>query len=105
MALAEATKNPDGVATNAVQAAIALGDAYTIHFLQERCRGQDHHEVLTLIARSGAPHKAEVGETLTRILNRKGEVEYADRAVGLKDASDLANRVRTLREFVQEDIR
>jgi len=38
--LADREANLDGVATNAVQAAISLGDAYRIHFPQERCRGQ-----------------------------------------------------------------
>lgn len=105
MELAEKEGNPDGVATNAVQAAIALGDGYTIHFRQERCRGQDHHEVLLLIARCGSPHRGQIGQILSRILDRKGEVEYADRAVSLKEARELASRVRALTALVRDDIR
>jgi hypothetical protein len=105
MELAEGRRNPDGVATTAVQAAIALGDAYTIHFLQERCRGRDHQEVVTLIARSGAPLHGEVGPTISRILARKNEVEYEDRAVSLSDARELARWVRSLSELVHADIR
>jgi hypothetical protein len=75
MKLAEKEGNPDGVATNAVQASIAFGAAYTIYFRQERCRGQDHHEVLTLIARCKAPNAGDVGSHLSRILARKSEVE------------------------------
>ena len=104
MELAERERNPDGVAITAVQAAIALGDAYTIHFLQERCRGQDHHEVITLIARSGAPQKGEVGPMISRILGRKNEVEYEDRAVSLNDARELARWVRTLSTLVHADL-
>jgi hypothetical protein len=104
MELAEKEANPDGVATTAVQAAIALGDAYTIHFRQERCRGQDHHEVIALIARCNAPSKGEVGPTLSRILGRKSEVEYEDRAVTLKDAREIARWVRALDALVRSDL-
>jgi len=105
MELAEGQRNPDGVATTAVQAAIALGDAYTVHFLQERCRGQDHQEIVNLIARSGGPRRGEVGPTISRILARKNEVEYEDRAVGFNDAKELARWVRLLSELVHADIR
>lgn len=104
MELAERARNPDGVATTAVQAAIALGDAYTIHFLQERCRGRDHNEVITLIARSEAPQKGDVGPLISRILGRKNEVEYEDRAVSLNDARELAKWVRALSTLVHSDL-
>ncbi|MFZ1024293.1 MAG: hypothetical protein WAN87_09170 [Thermoplasmata archaeon] len=104
MELAEKEANPDGVATSAVQAAIALGDAYTIHFRQERCRGQDHHEVLALVARCNTPNKGEVSSALSRILARKSEVEYQDRAVTLKDAQELAKWVRGLDSLVRGDL-
>ncbi|MFY9716718.1 MAG: hypothetical protein WAK40_02115 [Thermoplasmata archaeon] len=94
--LAEKEANPDGVATNAVQAAIAYADAYTIYLRSERSRGQDHHEVLTLIARCKAPNAGEVGSLLSRILDRKGEVEYEDRAVTMKVAIEIAKRARVL---------
>ncbi len=104
MELAERESNPDGVATNAVQAAIAFGDAYTIYHRKERCRGKDHHEVLAVIARCRAPNAGDVGSTLSRILDRKGEVEYEDRAVNLKEARELARRVRTLCALVHAEV-
>jgi hypothetical protein len=87
-----------------VQAAIALGDAYTIHFLQERCKGQDHHEVFTLIDRSGAARKGQVGPTISWVLGRKNEVEYEDRAFSLNDARELAKWVRALSVLVHADL-
>lgn len=104
MELAEKEANPDGIATSAVQAAIALGDAYTIHFRQERCRGQDHQEVIALVARCATPRKADVGPLLSRILARKNAVEYEDRAVTRDDAQELAKWVRALNTLVSEDI-
>jgi hypothetical protein len=104
MELAARESNPDGVGTSAVPAAIALGDAYTIYFRKERCRGQDHHEVLALIARCQAPNAAEIGRTLSRILGRKREVECADRAVNLKDARELARWVRKLSALVHAEV-
>jgi hypothetical protein len=104
MDLAEREKNSDGIATTAVQAAVALGDAYTIHFLRERCRGQDHHEVITLVARINAPCRGEVGPLISRILDRKSAVEYEDRAVTLNDAKELARWVRALSGLVHSDL-
>ena len=105
MELAANEANPDGVATSAVQAAVALGDAYTIHFRQERCRGQDHQQVIALIARCAAPRKGDIGPLLSRILSRKNQVEYQDRSVTQDDAEELANWVRTLDKLVREDVR
>ena len=104
MELAEKEANPDGMATSAVQAAIALGDAYTIHFRQERSRGQDHQEVIVLVARCATPRRGDVGPLLSRILARKNAVEYEDRAVTPDDAQELAKWVRALDKLVREDI-
>lgn len=104
MELATKEANPDGAATNAVQAAIALADAYTIHCREERCWGQDHLEVITLIARCSSPNKSKIGPLLSRILNRKSGVEYEDRAVTLKDADELVKWVRTLSQLVSADL-
>jgi hypothetical protein len=41
---------------------------------------------------------------ISRILGRKNEVEYEDRAVSLNDARELARWVRTLRGLVHADI-
>lgn len=98
------TANPDGVATNAVQAAIALGDAYTVFFAQQRSRGQDHHEVIALVARTKAPTANEVGTLLQRILNRKSEVEYRDRDVRMSDARELAKFTRKLYSLISTDL-
>jgi len=101
MEWAEEERNPDGVATNAVQAAIGLGDAYTVFFLQRRSRGQDHHEVVGLVARCQSSNAAEVGQLLQRILNRKSEVEYQAREVDLRDAREVARHVRKLSALVR----
>jgi hypothetical protein len=104
MELADRESNPDGVGTSAVQAAIALADAYTIYFRKERARGQDHHEVLALIARGQTPNTGAIGLALSRILGRKAEVEYADRAVNLRDARELARWVRKLSALVHAEV-
>ncbi|HKN06698.1 MAG TPA: hypothetical protein VJ021_03700 [Thermoplasmata archaeon] len=100
MEWAEREQNPDGVAINAVQTAISLGDAFTVFFLQERSRGQDHHEVVGLATRCKSPAAAEVGQSLHRILYRKNEVEYEGREVLLSDARELAKQVRRLSSLV-----
>ena len=105
MEWAEKEQNPDGVATNAVQAAISLGDAYTVFFLQRRCRGQDHHEVTGLVTRCKSSDSRAVAESLHRILGRKNEVEYEGREVRLTDARQLAKQVRRLSAAVHGAVR
>lgn len=101
---AETERNTDGVATNAIQAAIALGDAYTVFFLQRRCRGQDHHEVIRLVAQCSSSSSPEVGQWLQRILSRKSEVEYEAREVRPGDARELAKYVRKLSSLVHSAV-
>jgi len=97
-------ENPDGIATNAVHAAIALGDAFTVSQIQRRSRGQDHHEVLLLIAQCRSPAAPEVGRFLQRILNRMEEVQYQSRDVQLDDAEELAKHARKLISIVRGGI-
>ena len=104
MEWAETEGNPDGVATNAVQASIALADAYTVFFLQQRSRGQDHREVVVLLARTKTPNASEVGRLVQRILNRKSEVEYQDRDVRMSDARELAKFTRKLYSLISTDL-
>ena len=104
MEWAEGARNADGTATNAVQAAIALGDAFTVFFLGQRSRGQDHHEVIALVARCGSSSAAEVARLLQRVLDKTAEVEYEDRDVKLSDAHFLADKVRRLWAAVSSEL-
>jgi hypothetical protein len=104
MEWAEEVRNVDGTATNAVQAAIALGDAFTVFFTGQRSRGQDHHEVISLVARCKSTSAPEVGSLLQRILDRKAEVEYEGRDVKLSEARELAKRVRRLFAVVTREM-
>jgi hypothetical protein len=99
--LAEAAENADGVATAGVQAAVSLGDAFTVWTLQRRSRGQDHAEVVAVIARSESPGAPEVAKLLQKILNRKSDVEYGDREVRMADARQIAQDVRKLAKLVR----
>jgi hypothetical protein len=100
MEAAAMAKNPDGVAVTAVQATVALADAYTILTLQRRNRTPDHREVVSLIASARSEHSAAIAGIVQRVLDRKSEVEYGNRAVRLNDAEDLAKSVRKLARMV-----
>jgi hypothetical protein len=97
---ADRDSNPDGVGVNAIQAAVALADAYTVSMLQRRSRGQDHSEVLLLIRDCPDDTAPAVAQLLQRILNRRTEVLYASREVTLRQSRELAVLARKLHSAV-----
>jgi len=97
-------RNPDGVAVAAVQAAVALGDAFPVSTQQRRSRAQDHHEMVTLVAQSRTQSSAEVAGLIQQVLDHKSEVEYGSREVKLADAEALAKSVRKLANLVRATI-
>lgn len=104
MEIADRAGNPDGIVTNAVQAGIALGDAFTVSLLQRRSRGQDHSEVILLVRECPSPSTPEVARLLQRILNRRSEVLYESRDVSLRRARELADFARKLNSVVRSAI-
>lgn len=104
MEVADEAGNPDGIVTNAVQAGIALGDAYTVSLVRRRSRGQDHSEVLLLVRECPSPSTPEVSSLLQRILNRRSELLYESRDVSLRQARELANLARKLHSAVRSAI-
>jgi hypothetical protein len=104
MELANKAGNPDGIVTNAVQAGIALGDAFTVSLVQRRSRGQDHSEVLLLIRECPSPNTAEVARVIQRLLNRRSEVLYESQDVLLSQARELANLARKLHTLTRSTI-
>lgn len=101
MELAELAGNADGVATTGVQAAISFADAFTVWTLQQRSRGQDHVEVVALIARSKSPAAPEVAKLVQKILNQKSDVEYGAREVKGSEARQIGKDVRRLAALVR----
>jgi len=101
MELAELAGNADGVATTGVRAAISFADAFTVWTLQQRSRGQDHVEVVALIARSKSPAAPEVAKLVQKILNQKSDVEYGAREVKGSEARQIGKDVRRLAALVR----
>lgn len=104
MEIADREGNPDGIVTNAVQAGIALGDAFTVSLLQRRSRGQDHSEALLLVRECPSASTPEVARLLQRILNRRSEVLYESQDVSLRRARELADFARKLDSVVRSAI-
>jgi HEPN domain-containing protein len=102
--LALAAGLTDGVATSGVQAGIALADAYTVGKLGMRSRGQDHFEAIGLIQRVTGPEAKRVAVLFQRIVERKTEVEYADRTVSAADARQLLESARRLASLVRQSL-
>jgi hypothetical protein len=100
MEMADKAGNPNGIVTNAVQAGISLGDAYTVALVQRRSRGQDHSEVLLLVRDCQFPNSREVGRLIQGILNRRTEVLYESQEVSLKRARELVSLARKLHSAV-----
>lgn len=101
MDVADTAGNPDAIATNAIQAGIALGDAFTVSMLQRRSRGQDHGEVVLLIRQCSCPATSEIAKLIQQILNRRTAILYASEEVTLRDARELARFARKLHSVVR----
>jgi hypothetical protein len=104
MEIADQAGNPDGIVNNAIQAGIALGDAFTVFSVQRRSRGQDHSEALLLVRECLSPRTPEVASLLQRILNRRSELLYASHEVSLRHARELAGLTRKLQSVVRSAI-
>jgi HEPN domain-containing protein len=96
--------NANVAAINSVQASISAVDAFLVHHLGKRSSGTDHHESLNLLASSSSPVKREIGQHLQRVLDRRNEVEYQDREVTLRDATELAKHARRLLDTVRKEL-
>jgi hypothetical protein len=101
---AEADKNWDGAAVTGVQAAIAYADAFTISKLGLRSRGQDHAEVVPLIARVGSENSANLATDVQKVLNRKSAVEYGDRQVSADDSRTISRDLRNIARIVESEL-
>lgn len=87
-----------------VQCAVSYADSFTIAHVSQRCRGQDHHEVIALIARCPTPVKGEVSKRFQQILNRNSEVEYGSREVRRSDAKEIVGHAEALAELVHHAV-
>lgn len=105
MEMASKTRNADGVAVMAVQAAVALGDAFTVWSQERRSRAHDHHELVKLVAASRTKGSSEVAGLIQRVLDKKSAVEYGNRDVRLPDAETLAKATRKLADLVRDVMR
>jgi HEPN domain-containing protein len=102
--LADKAHLSDGVATSAVQAAIAFVDAYTVSKLGMRYRGQSHLEVILLIEQVGGQESRKVALLFRRIIERKSEVEYSEREVTPSEAKRLIEAARSLATLVRASL-
>lgn len=103
MAFAENAGNLDGIAICGVQAAVSLGDAFTVSRLGLRSRGRDHGESVRLIATVEATQAARLASLVQRVLNKKSEVEYGDREVTRPEAAEIATLAREIEAVVAPD--
>lgn len=99
-----AAGNPDGAATSAIQCVVAFADGFTVWHLRQRSRGQDHHEVIGLIARVRSPASQEVAKFVQLALDRKNEVEYGSRRVREADALHLVDNAEKLAKLVRTSL-
>lgn len=101
MEVADAGRNPDAMATSAIQAGIALADAFTVSLIQRRSRGQDHSEVILLMRQCPRPAAPEAARLIQQLLNRRSEILYASEDVSLREARELATFARKLHAVVR----
>jgi hypothetical protein len=92
--------NHDGAATCAIQASIALADALTVRKLGLRSRGQDHRDVVALVAQIDLGKGGRIATLTQAILDQKTSVEYGDSEVSKVEARQLVAWTMELRRLV-----
>jgi hypothetical protein len=91
---AEAAKDPDVKATNAIHAAIAAADGICCFALRERSADADHAAAIDLLRTVDA----RLAATLARLLGRKQQAAYESRDISAKDAATCIRQATTLVE-------
>jgi hypothetical protein len=89
---AEAAKDPDVKATNAIHAAIAAADAICCFALRERSADANHAAATELLRTVDA----RLAATLGRLLARKQQAAYESRDLSTKDATTCIRQATTL---------
>jgi len=96
--------NHDGAATCAIQSSIALADALTVQRLGLRSRGQDHRDVVTLVAQLDIRRGSRIATLIQAILDRKTDVEYGNSEVSKADARQLVAWAMELRQLILTEL-
>jgi HEPN domain-containing protein len=91
-------------AVNAVQAGISAADAFLVSQTGQRPSGTDHHEAIGLIARTSSNRREEIGHQLSRLLDKKAEVEYDDAEITLEMARKLVVSADRLVSAVRSEL-
>jgi hypothetical protein len=91
---AEHVKDADVRATNAIQAAIAAGDAICCMALRERSADGNHAAAVELLSRVDN----RLANALSRALSRKSQAAYESRDIGVKDADACVRQATSLVE-------
>lgn len=91
-------QHPDVVATNAIHAAIAAGDAICCIALRERSSDQSHPAAVELLGRVDA----KLANTLARSLSRKSQAAYESRDITRRDAATCVRHATLLVEAARQ---
>ena len=98
---AERVGNHDAVVVSGIQASIAFADAYTVSKIGARCRGQDHSDVIMLIASVRTQDAARLATLLQRVLDRRSALFYGDVSVGPSDSARISRLADAVAELVR----
>jgi HEPN domain-containing protein len=89
----------------AVLAAIAAADAFTIRHSGVVCASERHEDAVRIVRRvTGAENVEEAASHLSRLLKAKGAFEYSGRYPRPDEARNLCEHARRFVEFVDRNL-
>jgi hypothetical protein len=83
-----------GALLSAIHSAISAADALTIFYLGERSRGQDHHELVSLLGRLPLDNASEYAQRASSILSKKTAAEYGSGGLTLRETERVLTQTR-----------
>lgn len=97
-------KRWNAAALSAVHAAISAGDAMLAAFVGIRSAGQDHRQIVTLLADHLGHEGGQASKHVQRVIALKNLVEYEDRLIRQAEANQMATHVRRLMALAESKL-
>jgi hypothetical protein len=83
-----------GTLLRAIHGTNSAVDALTIFYLGERSRGQDHHELVSLLGRPPLDNASEYAQRASSVLSKKTAAEYGSVGLTLRETERVLTQTR-----------
>lgn len=94
----------DVAVSNAAHCVISACDALLVHQLGVRSKGEDHEEVIDLLASLGIEGTTEHRRQVASLLEAKRQAEYEDRSMTVAEGREALEQARRILEWARSHL-